>query len=166
TRSFVNPDVVIKYSDIDNLNLSGAGSGATYYVESTAAGTNTVINGSSGTALFPPSAFGPDPDPIPGTLTDSGQGGTNTLTVDDSSQLTGRWYNLDGNTIDWGTGSIDRSGVETTTVWGSDGGDIYAMDNPDQALVVYGGDGTDAFVVVSAPTGAVTLDGGGDSDSL
>src|SRR5262249_59113331 len=74
--------------------------------------------------------------------------------------------NLDGNTIDWGTGSIDRSGVETTTVWGSDGGDIYAMDNPDQALVVYGGDGTDAFVVVSAPTGAVTLDGGGDSDSL
>jgi Ca2+-binding RTX toxin-like protein len=166
TRSVVNPDVVIDYSDIDNLTLFGAGSGATYYVESTAAGTNTVINGSSGTDFFRVSQFVQDLDEIQGPLTVNGQGGTNTLTVDDSSQSTGRWYNLDGNTIDWGTGSIDRSGVQTTTVWGSDKNDVYWLDNPDQTMTVYGGKGTDAFEVVSAPSGAVTLDGGDDSDSL
>src|SRR3954465_8422444 len=108
----------------------------------TTASSSAAAN-SSAPPTTPPSAAAPGPTPPPF----SGDAGTNTLTLDDHNDATGRTWNI-------GPTSVTPVGISTISL------------SSFEAMAMLGGNGNDAINVNGAFGIGLTVDGGNGADSI
>jgi hypothetical protein len=134
---------------VTSLTIDGGSGGNTFNLQYTAPGATTTLNAGSGNDTINVGNSANRLDDIQGPVTVNGQGGTNHLNLIDSGQTAGQSYTLAGNTL-------TRPGMAPISYLGV------------QHVALKAGGGNDAVSVSSAPPAgtAVTLDGGGGSNTL
>jgi hypothetical protein len=141
------------------LTVSGGGYGNTFTVTATGAGYTTTLNSGSGSDLISVSSSSNTLDGIQGPLTVNGQGGTNTLYLNDPGTTAAKTYTLTATTLArTGAALITFGNVQSLTVNGGSGGNtINVQGTASGTAVTFSTDaGSDAITVGSA---ANTLDG-------
>jgi hypothetical protein len=137
----------ITYGGIQALVLNAGSGGNAINVLSTPAGTATTVNGGAGDDTFTVGAPGLYNG---GPLTVNGQGGSNTLVVDDRANATAQTYTVTST-------SVSRTG-----------GPVGAIGYADiQRLVLDVGSANETAQILSTPAGtAVTITGGSGNNTL
>ena len=125
----------VAFSGMQDIVLNGGGDGNTIHVESTAAGTSTTVNAGSGNDTINVGKADNLND-ILGPLTVHGQGGMDTLNINDQSAVRPQTYTLTASTL-------TRSNPVTSPVTITFGTSL--------SLVVNGSSGGNAFVVTAPP---------------
>jgi Ca2+-binding RTX toxin-like protein len=142
-----NPAPIEYASGVSALTVNGSQGASTYTIQSTQAGTATVVNGGPANDTFQVGDATHPLSGIQGNLTLNGGGGTNLVTLTDTAQSAGEYYYLGSN---WFTGAM--AGVSFTGMKG---------------LTFNAGSGTVGLVVKAVPTAVpVTFKGGGGTDGL
>lgn len=102
------PTRQIGYANVEQLTLNAGNGGNPIDVEGTRAGTGTIINAGNGGDTITVANSQDRIDDIQGALTINGQGGTNTLTIDDRGSPRGQLYNYSpmAGTLRRGTGPL------------------------------------------------------------
>jgi hypothetical protein len=153
----------VAYTGLAALSVDlGTGTNATT-VSATAAGTATTVRGNAGDDAFLVKSASPLPAVLAGPLAVDGNGGRNTLTVDDTADTTGRTVALTRGQIAGLGGPIGYADVAVLAVTLGSGADTVTTDEPDPnvATTLDAGDGTDAvsLTVAGDYAGGVTVRG-------
>jgi hypothetical protein len=99
-------DAVINYANIGTLTVSGGSGFDVFYVEGTAAGTNTILNGASGGNAFEVGSGPTGSDSLLGPVAVHGWPGSSFMVYDDALATAAQTYTLTANTISR-TGAAD-----------------------------------------------------------
>jgi len=159
----------ITYSGLASVEVDGGGGGNTFNVYSTAAGTGYTLKGGTGGATFDVGSFGQSTlDGIQGALSVIGQGGTNTLYVNDQANPNPETYAITSTVLNVRPSSgITYSGFKTVVFNGSSGGNaiIVGSTAAGTSTTINGGAGYNEFVLgfpLDNLKGPTTLHAGGD----
>src|SRR5204863_6122529 len=134
----LTPSAILWHAgDINSLRISGGTGGNIFRVTGapTASAQNTINGGSGNDSFLMEFATG--------TFALNGQGGNDTLTVDDSGYSNVYTYTLDYNTF-------SRTGLAITS-------------DPIENIVVDGSDGADTYKITATGTGGLNIHGGSGS---
>ena len=134
-------------SNVTSLTINGGSAANTYNVQGTLAGAATTLNTGAGDDAINVENAAAMLDDIQGALTVNGQGGIDTLVVNDSGQTTGMAYTLTGSTL-------TRTGMAGVTFGGV------------SSLILDLGSGNDTVTASAIPAFPATVNGGGGSDTL
>jgi hypothetical protein len=138
----------VAFAGIQAITLNGGNHGNSVRVSDTAAGTTLALNTGAGNDTIIVGNAANSLDSVQGALSITGQGGTNTLKLNDQGSSAAHAYTLTAN-------SVSRDGAATVTFANI------------KTLVISGSTGGGAFVVQAAPTGATTtLTGGSGTNTL
>jgi acrosin len=144
----------INYSGVVNLNIGLGSGGDTVKVTGTSASGGTVITGGVGSETFSVTAAATTglPAQLLGPLTlDGGAGGTDTLTVSDALDKTGRTVVLSASTITGLGGAItylDQSSLVLTLGAGTNSTKIVGIDPSTPTTVNVGGSSSSTVIAI------------------
>jgi cytoskeletal protein CcmA (bactofilin family) len=160
----------IDYSNVADLTIQGGGTGNAFDVQSTAPGTTTWIDAGSGNGNITVGDAANNLDGIAGTVRVFGEGGTNSLTVNDSAPRSA-YLAPTQSTFAISAQLVRHSIQESNYIPGS--GISSATNTANIAysgiarLAVDAGAGNDTLQMIAIPSaGAVALDGGGGVNTL
>jgi acrosin len=149
----------INYSSLNSLTLNGGSGGNTINVESTAAGTTTTVNAGTGGSTINLSPTAHNLATLAGLVNINGQGGTNTLNAFDQATTFSQGFAGDNLYQDHMT-RLDGNPLTERTIFAYQG--IQTMN----VSAGRGDNGTEAFGVVSTPSGVpVNIANAGTSTS-
>ncbi len=173
--------VGLTYSGVETLNVNLGSGHDTLNVQSTNGATITTVNAGAGNDTITVGSAGPTTvNAVAGALFVNGQGGANTLTVDDTgdgSDNTGTLTSTQITGLGMGVG-ITYATVETVNVLLGSGNDTFNVRSTHAAAVttVNGGPGNDTINVgslapavggtVNAIAGALFVNGQGGTDTV
>jgi parallel beta-helix repeat protein len=152
-----------------NLTISGGPVPNTFTVEGTSAGTSTTINAGSKADVITVGGADNSLDPIQGSITVKGQGGSDTLTVNDQGSSAAHTYTLtDGSLSRTGAAVITYVTLGTLTVSGGSGGNTFQLQTTAAGplTTLNSGAGDDTFVFTDQAVVRGMLDGQGGYDTL
>jgi hypothetical protein len=168
----------ITYAGIGALEVDGGPKGNTFNVYSTAAGTEYTLDGGTGGASFDVGSFGQSTlAGIQGALSIAGQGGVNTLDVDDQANTAPADYSVNPAVLYFDPLSvgINYVGMKTLELDGGRGGNTFNVYGTaaGTTYTLNGGSGGAAFDVgqfgsnvLDAIKGPVTVNGQGATSTL
>ncbi|MBW4617755.1 MAG: hypothetical protein KME21_32120, partial [Desmonostoc vinosum HA7617-LM4] len=165
----------ISYGTVETLNIN-LGSGAdTFNVQATSAST-TVNAGAGNDVITVGSATPATVNAIAGALTINGGADSDTVTINDSGDTTANTGTLTATTLTGlGTNGISYGTVENLNINLGSGADTFTIQatNASTTTTVNTGAGNDVITVgsatpatVNAITGALTINGGADTDTV
>ena len=134
-------------SDVTSLTVNGGTAANTYNVQGTLAGAATTLNAGSGNDAVNVANTSNKLDDIQGALTVNGQGGSDSMALNDTGQTAGWAYTLTGT-------AVTRAGIARVTF-----GTV-------ESLALHTGSGNDTVTASAIPALPVTVNGGGGSDIL
>lgn len=135
TVSYGNPNATIRFTNLDSLTVQGGPGGGPFNVQSTPAGTSVTVNAGTGNNAITVGNPANRLDGILGPLTINGQGGTDTLIINDQGTTSSKGYEMYATLVKRIVNPsvvpvvydavVNYANVQTLNVNGSSGGDIW-----------------------------------------
>lgn len=186
-NNLFGPGGSVVYAGLASLTVNEGSGGNQIEVRKTAAGTTTTINAGGGgdaIAVTNPGSGTGDVNGILGSLILNGQGGSNTLLLEDRNDAAPKTFTITatqigaaaGDNLFGAGGRLSYSGINGLTLNGSSGGNtIFVQSTAGGTIHLLSGDGNDSIFIgsgipgstLAGITGALTIDGGaGANNSL
>jgi Ca2+-binding RTX toxin-like protein len=171
-------NIVVSNTPINTLNeikINGLDGDDTINIEDTFANVPVTINGGNGNDTINISPIAKNLAHFQGSVTISGDGGTDTVILSDQNNASASTYTVNqAGVTRTGTAPISFASSENVALYGGGSASVYNVESTAAStpVKISGGAGGDTFNVsptaqsVNAIAAAVSIDGGGGSDQL